>query len=191
MGVIAEADKRQVILDATLELVAERGLNATPVSAIVKASGVSTGIIYHYFADKDDVMNALYADIKQRFGQMALAGVDLDAPWDEGMRRVWHNTYHFYVAHPKETLFLEQYENSPYYHNWHENESSSELSRAMQAIEDQIAAGTVKSLPFDVIGVLTIGVAQMLAKRHIVGTLSLDEADLDVIARACVDSIRA
>lgn len=190
MGVIAEADKRQVILDATLDLVAERGLNDTPVSAIVKKSGVSTGIIYHYFADKDDLMRALYADIKQRFTQMALAGVDLDAAWDESLRRVWHNTYHFYVTHPKEMLYLDQYENSPYYYDWHKDNSPPEFVRAAQVIQAEIEAGRVKPLPFEAISVMTVGVAVVLAKQKIIGALNLDDVILDQIARATIDAIR-
>ena len=191
MGVIAEADKRQVILDATLELVVQRGLNDTPVSAIVKQSGVSTGIIYHYFADKDDVMKALYADIKQRFTQFALAGVDLEAAWDEGLRQVWHNTYRFYVSHPRETLFLEQYENSPYYHHWDKNEHSPDMARATRIIQAEIDAGRIKPLPIEALSVMTIGIAVLLAKQAIVGTLKLDDSTLDQIARATIDSIRA
>ncbi len=190
MGVIAEADKRQVILDATLDLVVERGLNATPVSAIVKQSGVSTGIIYHYFADKDDVMKALYADIKQQFMQFALAGVDLQGEWDDGLLRVWHNTYRFYVTHPKEMLFLEQYENSPYYHHWDKTDPTSDIAQAAQIIQTEIDAGRIKPLPFEAINVMTVGVAIALAKQEIVGTLKLDDATLDQIARATINSIK-
>ena len=43
------ADKRAAILGSTLKLLSERGLHDTPMSLIVKESGVSTGNVYHYF----------------------------------------------------------------------------------------------------------------------------------------------
>ena len=58
--------KMQCILKATLELIAENGLHATPMSQVSKQSGVSAGTIYHYFSSKDVLINQLYLDIKRR-----------------------------------------------------------------------------------------------------------------------------
>ena len=46
------SDKRAAILETSLKLLSERGLHDTPMSMIVKESGVSTGTVYHYFENK-------------------------------------------------------------------------------------------------------------------------------------------
>ena len=56
-----------MILEATLKLLSERGFNDTPMSLIVKESGVSTGNVYHHFANKDELIMELHAEIKRRF----------------------------------------------------------------------------------------------------------------------------
>jgi len=43
----------QKVLDAALELFAEKGIDATSVDAIARASGVSKATIYKHWADKD------------------------------------------------------------------------------------------------------------------------------------------
>jgi len=57
------SDKRGAILDAALHLIAERGFHNTPVSKIAEVSGVSAGIIYHYFDSKDELIQELYREV--------------------------------------------------------------------------------------------------------------------------------
>jgi len=50
------SEKYQRILDAAVEVIAERGYFNSPVSAIAKRAGVADGTIYLYFKSKDDVL---------------------------------------------------------------------------------------------------------------------------------------
>lgn len=50
---------REKILDAGLLLFAQKGLAATGVTEIAKEAGVSLGLMYHYFASKEDLFSAL------------------------------------------------------------------------------------------------------------------------------------
>lgn len=58
---LREAARRR-ILDHALALFAARGYAATPVDAIVKAAGVSPGLLYHYFPSKQAVLVALFEE---------------------------------------------------------------------------------------------------------------------------------
>ena len=60
------SDKRAAILEATLDLISERGFHGTPISMIAAESGVSTGIIYHYFANKEELIYDLYYETQIR-----------------------------------------------------------------------------------------------------------------------------
>jgi AcrR family transcriptional regulator len=50
---------KQNILDKAAEVFVKNGLANTKVSDLVKAAGVSQGLLYWYFTDKDDVFIAL------------------------------------------------------------------------------------------------------------------------------------
>jgi AcrR family transcriptional regulator len=52
-------ESRQHILDTAAEVFALKGLANTKISDLAEAAGVSQGLLYRYFTDKDDVFVAL------------------------------------------------------------------------------------------------------------------------------------
>jgi AcrR family transcriptional regulator len=67
---LRDASRRR-ILDAALREFAARGYASTPVDAIVRAAGISPGLLYHYFPSKLDVLRAVFeesmADVQASF----------------------------------------------------------------------------------------------------------------------------
>ena len=182
---MTEAEKRTASLPATLDLISEHGFHGAPISKIAKKSGVSAGIIYHYFADKDDLIQALYVHIKEHLLEAMMIGNPQDAPWPQSFITLWLNSFHYYVRYPQQTRFLEQYENSPY-PQYEENEDLlAKYTQLFQLIHDAQANGHIKELPLMVIYELSIRVAAGLAKQHINGRLSLTEDELFAVADAC------
>jgi len=55
-------DKRRVILDAAVRVFARQGFHACRVSDIADEAGVAYGLVYHYFASKDEVLNTLFLE---------------------------------------------------------------------------------------------------------------------------------
>ncbi|WP_440056357.1 transcriptional regulator BetI (plasmid) [Pseudoalteromonas sp. T1lg65] len=53
-----EPVRRQQLIDATLQSVAELGLQATTINSISKRAGLSSGIISHYFGGKQGLIEA-------------------------------------------------------------------------------------------------------------------------------------
>lgn len=185
-------DKRSAILQATLELVSQNGFHATPVSQIASHSRVSAGIIYHYFANKDALMRTLYAETKRDLAAALLVGEPHRLPWPDHLKRIWLNAYHYYSSHPLETRFLEQFENLPYYPGDPNGEplyDEREYSELVRLLQTDIEQGMVKPLPFEAFYDLTLGVALLLAKRKIAGSIALDEATLEIIADAICEAV--
>lgn len=53
-----EPVRRQQLIDATIESVAQKGLQATTINSISKIAGMSSGIISHYFGGKQGLIEA-------------------------------------------------------------------------------------------------------------------------------------
>ncbi len=66
-------EKRNAILAAATEVFAERGLGA-PTAAISAAARVGEGTLFTYFETKEDLLNALYGDIKIGVADVLMAG---------------------------------------------------------------------------------------------------------------------
>jgi TetR/AcrR family transcriptional regulator, fatty acid metabolism regulator protein len=58
----ATLDKRRVILDAAVRVFARQGFHACRVSDIADEAGVAYGLVYHYFASKDEVLDTLFLE---------------------------------------------------------------------------------------------------------------------------------
>lgn len=183
-------DKQSAILTAALTLIAERGFHGTAMSMIARAAGASAGIIYHYFASKGDLIDALYQKIKRELGQALLIDYAEDAPLRERLRTIWRNTLHYYLHHPRETAFLEQYENSPYYKALPPEAYPEGIQTMIRVVQDGIAAGMIKDLPLEVLYDLTLGVAMATAKRHLRGTIALNVKMIEMVADACWDAVK-
>ena len=63
-------DKQEKILDAALELFANEGYAATPTSKIAKKAGVSEGLIFRHFENKQGLLDALIKEAEVRLGEM-------------------------------------------------------------------------------------------------------------------------
>jgi len=61
-GSIAPADKRKRILDAAVRVFAEHGYHGARVGDIAKDAGVAHGLLYHYFASKDEVLRTIFVE---------------------------------------------------------------------------------------------------------------------------------
>ncbi len=58
----SQADKRRMILDAAVRVFARQGFHACRVSDIADEAGVAYGLVYHYFASKDEVLDTLFLE---------------------------------------------------------------------------------------------------------------------------------
>ncbi len=184
------SDKRAAILEATLHLISARGFHDTPMSLIAKTSGVSTGIIYHYFDGKASLINELYLEIKLEMIRGLLAGFSVDIPFHEGFLRIWFNLVHYSLENPTKGLFLEQFEHSPFLRPELQEEYGKHMAPLLDYIQKAIKAGVLKNLPFEVLFDLGFGAAIALAKRHVAGKSMPDEDLIEATANACWDAIK-
>ena len=63
----ATEQRKKQIVDAAMVLFLAKGLNNTSMNEIVKASGLSKGGVYHYFASKNDIVKSViqaFADMQ-------------------------------------------------------------------------------------------------------------------------------
>jgi TetR/AcrR family transcriptional regulator, fatty acid metabolism regulator protein len=63
----AAADKRRVILDAAVRVFARSGYHGSRVGDIASEAGVAHGLLYHYFASKDEVLETVF---RENFGEL-------------------------------------------------------------------------------------------------------------------------
>ena len=101
-------DKRNAILDAATRLFAERGLTAAPTSEISKQAGVAEGTLFTYFETKDDLINALYRELKLELADAMMSGFPRKKSVRIRLRHVWDRYVSWGVANPDQRKVLAQ-----------------------------------------------------------------------------------
>lgn len=61
-----QAVRRRQLVNATLELIREGGVAGASVSQISARAGLATGMVHHYFADKDALFEAVLEELVKR-----------------------------------------------------------------------------------------------------------------------------
>jgi AcrR family transcriptional regulator len=101
-------DKCNAILAAATRLFAERGLTAAPTSEISKEAGVAEGTLFTYFKTKDDLINALYREIKLELADAMMSDFPRKKNVRTRLRHVWDRYVNWGIAHPKQRKVLAQ-----------------------------------------------------------------------------------
>ncbi|KPK09642.1 MAG: hypothetical protein AMJ56_10355 [Anaerolineae bacterium SG8_19] len=185
------SERQEQILKATLNLVATHGLLKTSISKISKQAQCSPGIVYHYFESKDEIMETLFMRI---FSEMMAYVMDesvLKQPLAERYKGLWLRKYHFHLNNPDKTIFVEQYKNSSYYTDEHEQATQALMADLMAMGQADIERGWVIDLPLDIIYTMTFTVALNLAKAHSHAEFRLDDETIDTIAERVVSAVLA
>jgi len=101
-------DKRNAILEAATRLFAERGLTAAPTSEISKQAGVAEGTLFTYFKTKDDLINALYKEIKLELADAMMSDFPRKQNVRTRLRHVWDRYVNWGIANPNQRKVLAQ-----------------------------------------------------------------------------------
>ena len=107
-------DRREAILEAALELFAERGFHGTAVPLVAERARVGAGTIYRYFASKEQLVNVLYKRWKTAIAHAIVTDFPTEAPAREQFHVLWRRAVAFAVEHPMAFKFLELHHHSPY-----------------------------------------------------------------------------
>jgi AcrR family transcriptional regulator len=109
-----ESGKREAILEAALELFAERGFHGTAVPLVAERAGVGAGTLYRYFESKEALVNELFRHWKGRFAAALLHNFPGDASPRQQFHEFWRRTGRFAAEHPQGFTFLELHHHAPY-----------------------------------------------------------------------------
>jgi TetR/AcrR family transcriptional regulator, repressor of fatR-cypB operon len=190
---MSNIDKREEIIKASLELIAEHGFHGAPMSMIADRAGVAAGTIYRYFENKDALIIALYAEIDEKIGAVIMKGYQPEKPIRERFHHIFGALLRYFIGNPSDFRYLEQFHNSPY---------GAELRRDIiqrkagncyiyhELLEQGVAQQVIKDLPMVILFAVAFGPLKMVARDHIIGFITLDDAMIEGIIDASWDGIR-
>jgi AcrR family transcriptional regulator len=100
-------DRRNAILSAATRVFAERGLSA-PTVAITIAAGVAEGSLFTYFKTKDELINALYCEIKLELADAMMYGFPRKQSVRHRLQHVWNHFVDWGITNTDQQKVLKQ-----------------------------------------------------------------------------------
>lgn len=148
-------DKRNAILAEATRVFANKGLSASTAS-ITNSAGMAEGTLFIYFKGKDELINTLYAEIKQDLGEAMLAGYPSKAPVKARTQHVWNRYVEWGMENPDQLAVLNKIKVWEGLKPEVSEATSARFSELHGLIENAINEGVFKDLPFEfVIAMLT------------------------------------
>lgn len=98
--------KRQNILDATLQLTVDTGIDAISTLNIAKRAGVAKATLFHHFQTKPELIDAVYKSIKSDFEFFAAPA---HLSFAQQFCYMWQNSLHWAIENPQKIVFLNAY----------------------------------------------------------------------------------
>ncbi|MDT8441909.1 MAG: TetR/AcrR family transcriptional regulator [Desulfuromonadales bacterium] len=181
--------KRESLLHAALELFAEQGFAGTSTALIAKKAGVASGTLFFHFNSKDELIHALFQDVRARIEAHLRASLAADLPLPERFASAFAGLLHYFLDHPAEFKFVEQYHFSPLCARQDEPyRDHSPLRAILLAAREK---GLVKDAPILVLEAVAFGPLVALAKEHANRQTPVDESMVRQTIAACWDGLQS
>jgi AcrR family transcriptional regulator len=105
---LGEDERREQILRATIDVVADDGYAAATVVRIAERAGVSKGLVFHYFADKGDLMEQVLHATTATIRTTVATELDLTASVPDVIRAAIRRAARLPATHRRELSALDQ-----------------------------------------------------------------------------------
>lgn len=187
-----QLDKRDHILRAARDFIADHGFHGAPMAKIADRAGVGAGTIYRYFENKDDLIVELYRDLEVRMSPSLLDGYPHGETVKNRFLHICGGVLRYFIDNPADFRFLKQFHNSPYgmqiRQGWLIGEQQGDrLLREL--FEEGVSLGAMKALPLPILFALAFSPLLAIARDHILGLQRLTDELFTGSIEACWNSI--
>jgi TetR/AcrR family fatty acid metabolism transcriptional regulator len=132
-----QADRRRQLLEAAVKVFARKGFHTARVGDIAEEAGVAYGLVYHYFASKEELLETIFrstwTEMLARVREVEAAGV----PASEAVRQVTALLLRTWRRDPDLVRVLVR----EVTRNQHVQQEIEEIGHAMDALERIVRRG--------------------------------------------------
>ena len=144
---VRSSDKRERILAAALRLFTSHGFHGTPTSQISEEARVSTGTLFHYFPNKNTLIDQLYLSIQKEVVEAMRKNDDRSLPTKQRLEQCLRGFIAWGVAHPEKVRFMEQFYNSPSIGDEVKHQAYDEIRWLLEVSDSALREGILRDLP--------------------------------------------
>lgn len=136
-------------MQSAIRLFCSLGFQNTSTTKITKDAGVGTGTLFLYFKSKDELVNALYMEIKREMFEFQRVFGNSSFTFKEQLNDFWVNVVNWGVDNPEKFKFMMQFKNSPYISQLTVKELQEEHQFVEDVMRKAIADKVIIDEPFE------------------------------------------
>ena len=174
-------NKQQDIRNATIAEVAAVGSTGVSVNKIAKRAGVSVGTIYRFYETKDDLLFAVYLDVKTDIHNAIMGATNAQQHTTDKIRAMWFGLVEYAIKAPQDFLFVEMLAPEARVNSRDTTALEKMRSEILKQLEDGVANGTLVSASTRSIELMLAAPAISLAKRSSLLGTKPDQEQLDEV----------
>ena len=182
-------DKRNAILEASLSLITSNGFHGTSMKMIAESAQIAAGTIYVYFANKEEMIKALYQEIGLEINEIINSCNKPELPFAVNFISIWTAILDFYKMDPRKPEFITQFTYSPYIIDEDNGGSNILLDPVKTIFEEAKKQELVKNLPIASLIALSHSPITALVRMAKYQHTDLTNKEIKQYALACWDAI--
>jgi AcrR family transcriptional regulator len=185
-----ETAKRSALIEASVQMVANRGFHGASVRVITGQAGVSVGTVFVHFEGKEHLILETYKELERRCLAAAMKGYPTQGTFRQRFSHLAHRLIRHFIRFPEEFLFADQFLSSPYRklaspHFLPDSELSGILHFFREGAEKQL----FKDMPPTMLLAIACGPLIQVVRANATGYLYLDDERISRIVDACWEAV--
>lgn len=186
-----DENKSEAIFKATIQLLNEIGFAEISMSKIAKRAQVSAATIYIYFKNKEDMLNKLYMNVKEKLSRAMLRDIENAMPIQKAFQIEMENLMDYALNNRDDFLFLEQFSNSPLIEKINKEEGYEMFQTLYEIVERGKREHILKQEDSTILITYCYFPIIQLVKEHFKGTFRFSKEILDRVICMSWDAVKA
>lgn len=138
-----DENKRKNILFTAMKLFNERGFHGTPTSLIAKKAKVSVGTLFNYYETKEDLIHAIYMEIKVHSKYTFLTLIEEKDTLHDRLQSMWNAVIKWGINNPEEFAYTELFLHSPFRKSLINDKVMGSFNKFRESLLQAISPNTV------------------------------------------------
>ncbi|MEM7334961.1 MAG: TetR/AcrR family transcriptional regulator [Chloroflexota bacterium] len=139
-------DKRQLLIEASVDLFSEEGFWNTPTAKIAKQANVAKGTLFNYFETKEELIECVYLELVHEYVAYIREGWPEDAAIKTKLEHVWYRTIDWGLKYPERYKLISQLRVSDTLKGMHRDRDIEEMSFLLALEQEAREDGLIEDI---------------------------------------------
>jgi len=189
-------NKRESIIQATIDVVAKQGISDSPTSQIAKEASAAELTLFRLFKNKKELLHQTYEEVQKRFKDKCWAKVENIEDPEQKLIELLKIAIKYFRKRPNELAYFQEYINTPeglLQRPDLQADIGKDISQAplISILEEGKAQGVFKDLPMTGLAGLASAALIMTLRAEQIRNKKISKKEIDLLIKACSQAVKA